>query len=86
MNVAHRLLKNTVRARIGSRPYVLLTQPAASQLGNAEMGISHHETYPDVGPIDLRIVDLAEVAGASPTSAVAAAGSDAWPEITIARS
>jgi hypothetical protein len=86
VNIAHRLLKNTVRARIGSRPYVLLTQPAASQLGNAEMGIGHHETYPDIGPIEVRIVDLAEVAGVSSTSAVAATGSEAWPEITIARS
>ena len=86
VNVAHRLLKNTVRTRIGSRPYVLLTQSAASLLGQAAIGIGHQETYPDVGPIDLRIVDLAEAAGVAPTSGIPPSGSDAWPEIEIAQS
>jgi class 3 adenylate cyclase len=43
VNVAHRLLKNTVRERWGSRPYLLLTQAAAAGLGLAETGTSHTE-------------------------------------------
>jgi class 3 adenylate cyclase len=87
VNVAHRLLKNTVRARIGIRPYVLLSQSAASNLGQAEAGIIHLETYPDVGPIDVRIIDLAEVAGIeSPSPVIAAAALAGWPEIRIAQS
>ena len=86
VNVAHRLLKNTVRTKVGSRPYVLLTQSAASQLGQAGIGMAHQETYPDVGPIELRIIDLAEVAGVPPARGVLASGADGWPEITIAQS
>jgi class 3 adenylate cyclase len=33
VTVAHRLLKNTVRERIGSRPYLFLTDAAATALG-----------------------------------------------------
>ena len=39
VNVAHRLLKNTVRDVIGYRPYVLLSAPAAENLGIADRGI-----------------------------------------------
>jgi len=84
VNVAHRLLKNTVRDRIGYRPYVLMTQPAALELGLPEAGLAHRETYPDVGSIDVRILDLAEVAGIVPTSwPPPPAGSEAWPELRI---
>ena len=62
VNVAHRLLKNTVREVIGYRPYVLLSAAAASKLGVAERGIEHQESYADVGVIDTRIIDLAELA------------------------
>ena len=62
VNVAHRLLKNTVRQRIGYRPYLILTQPAASKLGVGELGIGHRETYADVGDIGTRILDLADLA------------------------
>ena len=62
VNVAHRLLKNTVRERIGYRPYVIVTAPAAEKLGVADLGIEHHESYADVGDIDTRIIDLAELA------------------------
>ena len=60
---AHRLLKNTVRDRIGARPYVLLTKVAAEGLGLAGAGILHQESYPDVGGVDARILDLADIAG-----------------------
>jgi len=86
VNVAHRLLKNTVRDRIGYRPYVLITLPAASKLGQPEVGLAHRETYPDVGSIEVRIVDLAEVAGIVPRSwPVPPSGSEAWPELGISR-
>lgn len=58
VNVAHRLLKNTVRGRIGFRPYVLLTEAAATALGLPAIGTSHHEDYPDVGRVQGRIVEL----------------------------
>jgi Protein of unknown function (DUF2652) len=84
VNVAHRLLKNTVRDRIGSRPYLLLTDAAAEKLGLAERGLVHHETYPDVGTVDVRIIDLAEAAGVPVTTWVGPApGSEGWPEIQI---
>jgi class 3 adenylate cyclase len=62
VNVAHRLLKNTVRDVIGYRPYVLVSAPAARALDIADAGIDHEETYADVGVIDTRIIDLAELA------------------------
>jgi class 3 adenylate cyclase len=62
VNVAHRLLKNTVRDVIGYRPYILLSAPAAQNLGIADRGIEHQESYADVGTIDTRIIDLAELA------------------------
>lgn len=58
VTLAHRLLKNTVRERFGSRPYLLLTDAAATALGLAAIGIEHQEDYPDVGHIDGRVVDL----------------------------
>ncbi len=58
VNVAHRLLKNTIQARIGYRPYLFLTDAAAAGLGLAEVGMEHHEEYADVGPIGGRIVEL----------------------------
>jgi class 3 adenylate cyclase len=58
VTLAHRLLKNTVRERIGSQPYLLLTDAAATALGLAEIGVAHHEEYPDIGHIDSRVVGL----------------------------
>jgi class 3 adenylate cyclase len=69
VNVAHRLLKNTVRERIGSRPYLFMTDVAATALGLAGVGDAHREAYPDVGPIDGRIVGLdGLMAAATPSS------------------
>ena len=67
VNVAHRLLKNDVRSRIGLRPYLFLTDDAAVGLGIPRVGLAHREEYADVGPIEGRIVELDE-----PVSAVAA--------------
>lgn len=60
VNVAHRLLKNSVQSRIRYRPYLFLTDAAAIGLGLLQVGLEHREEYPDVGPIQGRIVDLGE--------------------------
>lgn len=87
VNVAHRLLKNSVRERIGYRPYVILSDLAASRLGVADLGIEHRETYADVGVIDTRIIDLAELAGLTSDGPAAQPGTKgSWPEIRISRS
>ena len=59
VTVAHRLLKNTIRARIGFRPYLFLTDAAATALGLTQVGLAHGEEYPDAGRIQGRIVELA---------------------------
>ena len=59
VNVAHRLLKNTIGSRIGYRPYLFLTDAAATGLGIPQVGMEHHEEYPDVGTIGGRIVEFA---------------------------
>jgi class 3 adenylate cyclase len=58
VNLAHRLLKNTVRERIGARPYLFVTDAAATGLGLQGIGLAHGETYPDAGPVEGRIVEL----------------------------
>ena len=58
VTVAHRLLKNTVRERIGFRPYLFLTDAAATALGLTQVGLAHGEEYPDAGRIQGRIVEL----------------------------
>lgn len=60
VNVAHRLLKNTIPARIGARPYLFVTDAAATGLGLTQVGIEHREEYADVGAVAGRIVDLGE--------------------------
>lgn len=60
VTVAHRLLKNTIRERIGYRPYLFLTDAAATALGLSQVGLAHREEYPDAGRIQGRIVELGE--------------------------
>ena len=60
VTIAHRLLKNSVRDRIGYRPYLFMTDAAATGLGLADIGLVHGEEYPDSGRIAGRIVELAE--------------------------
>jgi hypothetical protein len=62
VTVAHRLLKNTIRERIGSRPYLFLTDAAATGLGLPEIGLAHSEEHPDAGLIEGLIVELGEQA------------------------
>ena len=68
VTVAHRLLKNTIRDRIGYRPYVFLTDAAATALGLSEVGLAHREEYPDAGLIQGRIVELGDAVGGQPTA------------------
>jgi len=65
VTIAHRLLKNTIRSRIGSRPYLFLTDPAADALRLSRIGLAHHEDYPDAGRIEGRILDLGQPLGES---------------------
>ena len=58
VTVAHRLLKNTVRDRIGARPYLFMTDAAATGLGLQGIGLAHGEDYPDAGQVKGRIVEL----------------------------
>ena len=58
VTVAHRLLKNTVRARIGARPYLFVTDAAAAGLGVPDIGLAHEEEYADAGRVQGRIVEL----------------------------
>ena len=60
VTVAHRLLKNTIRERIGFRPYLFLTDAAATALGLSQVGLAHREEYPDAGQIQGRVVELGE--------------------------
>jgi len=70
VTVAHRLLKNTVRDRIGARPYLFLSDAAAASLGLSGVGLAHREEYPDAGVVEGRIVELGEPAPtAGPASA-----------------
>ena len=58
VTIAHRLLKNNVRSRIGARPYLFLTDAAATGLGLPDVGLAHSEAYPDAGDISGRIIEL----------------------------
>ena len=58
VTVAHRLLKNTIRDRIGFRPYLFLTDAAATGLGLSEVGFAHSEEYPDAGVVTGRVIEL----------------------------
>ncbi len=60
VTLAHRLLKNTIRDRIGARPYLFVTDAAAAALGSSQVGLAHAETYPDAGRVEGRIIGLGE--------------------------
>jgi class 3 adenylate cyclase len=60
VNVAHRLLKNDIQARLGHGPYVFLTDAAAKGLLLAPAGVEHREHHADVGSISGRVVRLGD--------------------------
>jgi class 3 adenylate cyclase len=63
VTIAHRLLKNTIRSRIGTHPYVFLTDAAATELGLTDVGLAHSEAYADAGDISGRIIELGDQIG-----------------------
>ena len=60
VNVVHRLLKNSIQSSLGYRAYVFVTDAAAAGLGLTDAGIEHLESYPDVGEIRGRVMDIGE--------------------------
>ena len=66
VNVAHRLLKNTIQSRLGDHPYLFVTDAAAAGLGLTGIGVEHVEDYPDVGQVRGRVIELDETGARSP--------------------
>jgi class 3 adenylate cyclase len=58
VNVAHRLLKNSIESRFGYRAYVFLSNAAAAGLGLADIGAEHTEEYADVGWVEGRVIEV----------------------------
>jgi hypothetical protein len=58
VTLVHRLLKNTVVATVGTPSYLLVTDAAAAALGIGDRGTSHGETYPDIGAVSGRVIEL----------------------------
>ena len=60
VNLAHRLLKNSVQSRLGYRAYLFVTDAAAADLGLTGIGAEHIEDYPDVGHVSGRVIEVGE--------------------------
>ena len=60
VNVAHRLLKNSIQSRLGYPAYVFVTDAAAAELGLTDAGLEHVEDYPDVGQVQGRVIEVRE--------------------------
>jgi hypothetical protein len=59
VNVAHRLLKNSVTRQTGYRAYLLVTEAAAEQLRfTPQVGVAHEEPYADVGLVTGIVIGL----------------------------
>lgn len=69
VNVAHRLLKNSIAAQLGHQPYVLITDAAAAGLHLTQLGIEHREDYADVGSVSGRVVPLGVTRSQEPIEA-----------------
>jgi hypothetical protein len=70
VNVAHRLLKNSVQSRLGYRAYLFVTDAAAAGLGLTGVGTEHLEDYPDVGQVQGRVIEVGETAPGVVTQAL----------------
>ena len=68
VTLAHRLLKNTVRTRFGSGPYLFVTDAASTGLRLAAPGSEHQETYADIGDVRGWVVPLGPVESLDATS------------------
>jgi hypothetical protein len=62
VNVAHRLLKNSIQSRLGYPAYVFVSDDAAGGLGLADAGLRHVEDYPDVGQVRGRVIEVVQPA------------------------
>jgi hypothetical protein len=60
VNVVHRMLKSTVAEAVSHRHYLHVSDVAATRLGLGDAGTAHLETYPDVGDVPGRVLDLAD--------------------------
>ena len=60
VNVAHRLLKNSIQSRLGYRAYLFITDAAAAGLGLTGIGVAHLEDYPDAGQVQGRVIEVSE--------------------------
>lgn len=60
VNVVHRLLKNSIRSRLGYQAYLFVTDTAAAGLGLSGIGVEHLEDYPDAGLVPGRAIEVAE--------------------------
>jgi class 3 adenylate cyclase len=60
VNVAHRLLKNSIQSRLGYRAYLFVTDAAAAGLGLTGIGVEHLEDYPDSGQVQGRVIEVGE--------------------------
>ena len=60
VTVAHRLLKNRIRERIGFQPYLFVTDAAASGLRLPDVGLHHREEYPESAAVRGVILELGE--------------------------
>ena len=59
VNVAHRLLKNSVTERTGRRAYLLVTDVAAEQVEwSPSLGTPHEERYADAGLVSGVVIAL----------------------------
>jgi hypothetical protein len=60
VNVAHRLLKNSIQSQLGYRAYLFVTDAAAAGLGLTSIGVEHLEEYPDAGKVQGRVIEVGE--------------------------
>jgi len=67
VNLAHRLLKNTIVDRIGRRGYLFVTDAAAGLLALAATdGLAHVESYADAGQVQGVVIPLGSATGGAP--------------------
>jgi len=60
VNLAHRLLKNSIQPRLGYDAYLFVTDAAAAGLGLTAVGVEHLEDYPDAGQVHGRVIEIDE--------------------------
>lgn len=60
VNVAHRLLKNSIQSRLGYRAYLFVTDAAVAGLGLTGIGVEYLEDYPDAGQVQGRVIELGD--------------------------